>query len=233
MRMVGLFLGALIRQWWPLMSCAVFTIIAYYAAAESKSNVWVIGATRTAAVVLFLVAAFFAWKEQYIKALKAETELVGEKSRHGGPDVFLAWRVPIELEDLPGVSRRKCLILENRSDLSALNIQIQPITLSGSVRFDMVYDLAPKSEVVPNLSILDSSQIDVSDDFESFLNSAENLKMMSPTDEDGKDWPTPYRLPLRVTYTDSFGNPFVAEMIFWYDAPFPTSEIELVKRQRL
>jgi hypothetical protein len=215
------------------MGSAVFTFVGFYTAVKSKSNKWVVGATLTAAVLLFLVAAFLAWKEEYVKVIKAEAELENEKSRHGGPEVFLAWRVPSELEKLPGVSRREHLILENRSDLSAHNIQILPIVLSGSVRFDMVYDLGSKNEVVPYLSILDSSQVNVGDDFEVFLNDPENLKMMSVTNnEDGKSWPTPYRLPLQITYMDSFGNPFIADMIFWYDTPFPNSAIELVKRQR-
>jgi hypothetical protein len=68
LRVVGKYLWALLRRWWALMSCAAFTIIGWYAAAHSKGNEWFGAVMWVAAALMFLVASFFAWKEQYDKA---------------------------------------------------------------------------------------------------------------------------------------------------------------------
>ena len=62
-----LFVAALFRYWWALMSCAAFTVLAVYTAATNKGNVWVIGGSTFLATVFFGVAAYHAWLGEYDK----------------------------------------------------------------------------------------------------------------------------------------------------------------------
>ncbi len=50
------------------MSCAVFTLIGWYAAVNNKWNSWIVGSTAVAALAMFIIASFLAWKEQYERA---------------------------------------------------------------------------------------------------------------------------------------------------------------------
>ncbi len=70
-----LFVGALLKRWWALMSCAVFTLIGLYALVFDKSNKWTIVAILIAAGLLFLVAAFGAWKEEHKKVKDRDSEI--------------------------------------------------------------------------------------------------------------------------------------------------------------
>jgi hypothetical protein len=72
------FLKALLRQWWALMSCAVFTIIGIWAAARGKSNTWTVEISFAAAAFLLLMAAYRAWKEEYVQ-------------NRNGPRIMMEW----------------------------------------------------------------------------------------------------------------------------------------------
>ncbi len=63
-----LFFKALYKHWWALMSCAAFTGIGIYASWSGKGSRWIVDASGVAAVILFVVAAFRAWKDEYLKA---------------------------------------------------------------------------------------------------------------------------------------------------------------------
>src|SRR5438552_7779868 len=69
---VGLFLAALGRRWWALLSSAVFTMIGLYALITGKSNHWIVAVSIAVGVILFLFASFGAWKEQYDARIAAE-----------------------------------------------------------------------------------------------------------------------------------------------------------------
>jgi hypothetical protein len=66
---------ALWKRWWALMSCAVFTGIGIYAAWYGKSNSWIVWVSCITTVIMFLVASFLAWNEEYKGRLIAETQL--------------------------------------------------------------------------------------------------------------------------------------------------------------
>lgn len=66
-----LYLKALGRHWWSLLSCAVFTIIGVTAALENWSNGWIARVSVGAAVILFLVASALAWTDEH-RAAQAE-----------------------------------------------------------------------------------------------------------------------------------------------------------------
>lgn len=70
-----LFVGALLRKWWALMSCAVFTFIGLIALVFNLSNRWIIAASFAAAVCLFFVAAFFAWNQQRKEVISKDLEI--------------------------------------------------------------------------------------------------------------------------------------------------------------
>ena len=67
-----MFIAALWRKWWALMSCAAFTILSLWASIENKSNAWVVSGIATLAGIFFLVAAFGAWLEEHSKLVAAE-----------------------------------------------------------------------------------------------------------------------------------------------------------------
>ena len=75
-----LFTAGLLKRWWALLSCAVFTVIGVYAAATNKANSWIVGATAVAAVAMFIVAAYLTWKDE---RSKYTTEL----ARNQRPDI--------------------------------------------------------------------------------------------------------------------------------------------------
>jgi hypothetical protein len=62
-----LFIAGLLKRWWALLSCALFTVIGAYAAATNKANSWIVGATGVAAVVMLIVAAYLTWKAEHGK----------------------------------------------------------------------------------------------------------------------------------------------------------------------
>jgi hypothetical protein len=73
------FLKALLRHWWALMSSALFTALSLYVVESGKSNYWSFWASIVLAVILLMMAAFLAWKDEYVP------------NRHG-PEILLEWR---------------------------------------------------------------------------------------------------------------------------------------------
>lgn len=61
------FAAGLLKRWWALLSCAVFTVIGVYAAATNKANSWIVGATAVAAVAMFVFAAYLTWNDEHGK----------------------------------------------------------------------------------------------------------------------------------------------------------------------
>jgi hypothetical protein len=110
------------------MSCAVFTLIGLYALIKGKSNAWIIGASLTAAVVFFYVAAFLAWREEYIKRLQAEKQLNDEEPRV----IFGLVNPLIEWSSLVG-SGEYVFTLTNCGKRPATYVRVQPVTsLAGT-----------------------------------------------------------------------------------------------------
>jgi hypothetical protein len=55
----------LVKRWWALMSCALFTVLGTYAAYAGKDGVWVVRATLALAVVCFVIAILQElWRER-------------------------------------------------------------------------------------------------------------------------------------------------------------------------
>lgn len=62
---IRLFVSALFKKWWALMSCAAFTGLGVYIAATNKGNAWVVGGSAVLAVVFLVVAAYLTWKDEH------------------------------------------------------------------------------------------------------------------------------------------------------------------------
>src|SRR5450755_3941920 len=117
-----LFVKALAKHWWALMSCAVFTGIGVVAACLGKSNSWVVWASCIAGAFLFVVASFQAWNEEHSGRTMAEAQLLDR--RPGGPEVVLSWGYPPGEDELqPNTEWDKKLLLENRGESDAYNLK--------------------------------------------------------------------------------------------------------------
>lgn len=67
-----LFAKALGRHWWALMSSAAFTLLGLYAAIRNEGNLWVVRSTYTFGAAFLLVAAYLAWRDEYVRATGLE-----------------------------------------------------------------------------------------------------------------------------------------------------------------
>jgi hypothetical protein len=86
MREVWAFLKALFRHWWAMMSCALFTLLGIYATATNRNNSWVFWASVFLAIACVLLAAFLAWREEYVKSLEAPEILMDWEPHERGND---------------------------------------------------------------------------------------------------------------------------------------------------
>lgn len=55
------FTVALSKEWWPLMSCAAFTLLSLGIALKNKGSNWIVGGTAVLAICFFFIAAFKTW----------------------------------------------------------------------------------------------------------------------------------------------------------------------------
>ena len=69
---VQLFLGALGKRWWALLSSAALTILGLYSLATNKTNSWVVGASLGTAVAMLVLASALAWNDEHKRALALE-----------------------------------------------------------------------------------------------------------------------------------------------------------------
>ena len=104
------------------MSCAVFTAIGIYAAAAGKSNGWIVSASATAAIGLFLVAAFLAWNDEHQAKNTAEKQLRDEQ-----PVILFGLLSEPDWATLDTVGEY-VFTLTNLGKRHATHVQIEPIT---------------------------------------------------------------------------------------------------------
>jgi hypothetical protein len=64
-----LYLKAVGKHWWALMSCAAFTMLGLYIAHANKGNDWVVKGIFALAGGLLFVACFLAWRDEHDKLL--------------------------------------------------------------------------------------------------------------------------------------------------------------------
>jgi hypothetical protein len=71
---IGIFLRAVGKHWWALMSCAIFTSLGVFIAYANKSNAWAVKASFTAALICIFIACYLAWRDEHKMALKSKAE---------------------------------------------------------------------------------------------------------------------------------------------------------------
>lgn len=70
-----LFLKAILRHWWALMSCAAFTLLGVWATYAQKDRLWIVGASLGLALVCLVVAAYRTWADEH-EAWSKENQMV-------------------------------------------------------------------------------------------------------------------------------------------------------------
>jgi hypothetical protein len=223
-----LFSGAIVKKWWTLMSCAMFTFLGLYSLVFQKSNAWVIAASVIAGLGLFFWAAFLAWDEEHKARVKAESDLVA-------PKIDLNW-------ELAGIdfgtrSGEKHLIVENSGAVDAYDLQIQDLSLTPNLKatFDQITRLQPKGRFVTDpwltgkgISFAPSK----ARDFEMILFSSGDLPSEYTTLTSGGNL-AEIRCPLVVSFKDCSGNRYEASFEFITDTLRHIDKIRYIKRVRL
>ena len=78
-----LWFKAVLKYWWALMSCAIFTAIGVYAAHANKNNEWIVQTSFVAAGVCAVIACFLAWRDKHRTLEEFETKYLHECPRLG------------------------------------------------------------------------------------------------------------------------------------------------------
>ncbi len=150
------FLKTLLGRWWALMSCAVFTFIGIWAAARGKSNKWIVEISLAATAFLLLVAAYRAWKDEYVQ-------------NRNGPRIMMEWISKSSSTHTGGDNVR----LTNCGHSLAANINMEKFSLPEIklFRFKAVQSLKPGDhvEIPVSLSIERSANDHVLESMSRFL----------------------------------------------------------------
>jgi len=93
MRTVLLYMRALLRHFWFLLSSAVLTLISMYANSRGHDWVWTMNASKWAAFGMFFVAGYLAWRDEHRRAndliaKRVPTMAITELHAHPGQDHF-------------------------------------------------------------------------------------------------------------------------------------------------
>jgi len=72
---VLLYLNAVRKHWWPLMSCALFTLLGMWILYADKSNAWALRSTFGIAAFCSFFAGYRAWSEERDKRVHLENSL--------------------------------------------------------------------------------------------------------------------------------------------------------------
>jgi hypothetical protein len=216
-----LFGAALLKKWLALMSCAVFTFIGLYALVFQKSNGWVVGASFSAAVVLFLCSTFLAWNDEHKARVKAELDLIA-------PKIDLSWG--------PTGSQQKHLMVENGGTVDAYDLQIQDVSLTPNLKgtFDQITRLRPKEILLIDPWLTGkgiSAAPSKARDFEMILYSSGDLPQEYTTLTNSGEL-AEIRCPLAITFKDYGGNWYEASFEFVTDTLRYTDKIRFVKLRR-
>lgn len=121
------YIKAIFAQWWPLMSCAAFTILAIGSGWLKKTDFWLTKASIVLAVIfLFIIAPYFAWLDEHQRLVETTAQLVtlkvpqlggwiyvlgaqgksgemliasGVITNKGAPTILTAWHLDIRYPD--------------------------------------------------------------------------------------------------------------------------------------
>lgn len=82
------FLAAMWAEWWPLMSCAAFTILSVIAARIKRNQKkWIIHGSGILAIAFFGLASYFAWTDEHRAKVAAEQKLLAKENERPKPEL--------------------------------------------------------------------------------------------------------------------------------------------------
>ncbi|HTW44874.1 MAG TPA: hypothetical protein VMD58_04965 [Acidobacteriaceae bacterium] len=70
------YIKSLFGQWWPLMSCAAFTLLAIWAGLRNKPTEWLTKGSLVLALFFFFIGSYFAWKKEHSKVADLTAKLL-------------------------------------------------------------------------------------------------------------------------------------------------------------
>jgi hypothetical protein len=208
------FLKHIMKYWYALMASAVFTFLGIYVAARDRSAQWAFWASIFIALALLLVAAFLAWKEQYLEVLERSSDLQEEIAKRGRPEIVLECDWPQQ----PGiqmpfqtVSRRTIGLRSGTPERFAFNVQIQEIANAGGViaKFDLIPRISGADVFPVTVDIEDQGNL-LRHDFERFVR-GEWPKTMNAENLD------PVVVPISIRYQDADGRTYESLNEIHYD----------------
>jgi hypothetical protein len=90
---IWIYIKAIGKHWWALMSCAVFTILGLYVAYANKSNHWMVRSIFGASLALLFVASIQAWCDEHKRANSLASELMVFREEHDDNRPLIGMRV--------------------------------------------------------------------------------------------------------------------------------------------
>jgi hypothetical protein len=210
-----LFFKALFKHWWGLMSCAAFTFAAIFAGFAHKTADWVVGVSCGLGLVFFLIAAYLAWRDEYLRASTSEKALEGLKRtiehERAMPHILLEYAtigkqykyVVAGLQDInPDLVTEFTVV--NCSDVDAFQLYLDPEVRIGDL--DMVLygpiKRIPRNDrrPMPYLLIYRKTQ---TVNLEAKANLTELMDRLAAKSEDGI-----FSTQVRIAYVDFHGRQF-------------------------
>lgn len=145
-----LYIRAVGKHWWALMSCALFTGLGMWIFYADKSNGWAIRATFSLAGFCLLIACYLAWYDEHIRVLAVEDEKRKLHAKFFDERPFLG----IEAHSMEGPKTWRehpvpvTFSIHHLSGRVPTSIRFEPI-LSLLGKFSLHFDAIPHAEKHP------------------------------------------------------------------------------------
>src|SRR5208283_2781552 len=140
---VQLFLVALLKRWWALLSNAILTILGLYALATNRTNSWVVWSSFGAAVVMVLIASALAWNDEHKRTLALEKEI---ESLRLVPAQFKIRPIELRRNDPTSTRKRDVFVRAKVELITPIEVDVDGYTLELS-RDGVIEELGAGNDV--------------------------------------------------------------------------------------